>query len=216
MARESRTSIVNGFDIENKNYLSPSAFLLIFNKLPGITFMCQKTNIPGISTGVAIQPTRLNKVPHPSDELRYEDLEIEFLIDENLKNWVQLHDWLRGITNAVRADEFIFNRGKIQSPYEPRPDDINKLDPELQERSEATLIILSSNYQPVCNIVYHDVFPTAVSPLPFDTTVNDIRYLTARALFSYTYYDIEVQPAANATDETMGRFRYSYNRAVVE
>jgi hypothetical protein len=215
MAVESTTTIRNQFYLENRNYLSPVGFIFVLNKLPAVTFLCQRVNLPGISTGTAVQPTRFNRVPQPSDELIYDQLQIEFLIDENLKNWMQIHNWLRGITGSIRDEEFIYNRGLIKSPHQPKSSDINSLDPELQEKTEASLIILSSNYQPVCTIAFHDIFPTSISPLPFDTTVNDVRHLSARASFAYSYYDIQIEKAAEATDATMNSVLYTSKGDVI-
>lgn len=203
MAVSSTTTTRNPQYIENRNYLSPVGFELVINKLPGVTFFSQIVNLPGISSGTANQPTRFNLVHHPGDELRYEPLQIDFMVDENLKNMQQLHEWLRRLTIPVSHEEFVFKRGLINSPH-IAPDSLrNPLDPELQERTDASLIVLSSNYRPVCTYTFYDIFPTSISPIPFDTTVNDVRYLTCRASFEYTYYDFQVNKAAIATDSTV-------------
>jgi hypothetical protein len=63
----------------------------------------------------ANQPTRFNKIPQPGDELYYEDLYIKFLVDENMKNWYQVHDWMREIATPVSDREFKYSRGNIRS-----------------------------------------------------------------------------------------------------
>ena len=96
--------------IENRNFLSPIGFLFSINKLRGVDYFCQSASIPSISMGAAVQGTRLNKIPHPGDELNYEDLTIKFLVDENMKNWYQVHDWMREITTPYSTREFGYSQ----------------------------------------------------------------------------------------------------------
>ena len=56
-------------------------------------------------------PTRFNKIRQPGDELFYETFNMEFLVDENLKNYYQVHDWIREIATPVSDREFKYNRG---------------------------------------------------------------------------------------------------------
>ena len=74
--------------------------------------------------GTANQVTRLNTVYQPGDELYYEPLFIRFLIDENMKNYYQIHDWIRRITTPYASQEFTYNTlddwVDDRTPYEPR------------------------------------------------------------------------------------------------
>ena len=59
-----------------------------------------------------------------------------------------------------------------------------------QERSDATLIILNSNYQEAGTIKFRDLFPTELTGIPFDATIEQQQYYTATAIFKYTMYDL--------------------------
>ena len=110
--------------IENRNFLSPVGFQFLVSKIKGATFFCQSASIPAIPMGVANQTTRLNTVYQPGDELYYEPLFIRFLIDENLKNYYQIHDWIRRITTPYASQEFTYNTlddaADDRIPYAPR------------------------------------------------------------------------------------------------
>lgn len=194
-------------NIENRNYLSPIGFKFSVNKLKGVVFFCQAATVPGISMGVAPQSTSLNMIPHPGDELRYEDLTVEFLVDENMKNWYQVHDWMREITTPYSTKEFGYARGSIESknPVTRRvTTDAKESQVNNQWRSDASLFILSSNYRPVAEFVFRDAFPVSLSPLKFDTRqINDIEYFTCAMTMRYTYYDYYIYDAATATDSSM-------------
>ena len=189
--------------IENRNFLSPIGFKFAVNKLRGVDFFCQSASIPAISMGAWEQGTRINKVYQPGDELYYEPLYLKFLIDENMKNYYQVHDWIREITTPYSAREFGYDRGTLRS--------INKDTREQQIYttgnndwlSDASLYILSSNYRPVAEFIFKDCFPLSLTTLNFDASVPDVNYFTAEIKIRYNYFDYYIYEAANATDASM-------------
>ena len=55
-------------------------------------------NVPAITIKEqASQPTPLKDVPIPGDKLDYDNLNITFLVDENLENYREIHGWLTGL-----------------------------------------------------------------------------------------------------------------------
>lgn len=191
--------------IENRNFLSPIGFKFSVNKMRGVDFFCQAASIPAMRAQVAVQNTRFNKVPLPGDELDYDPLSIRFLIDENMKNYYQVHDWMRSITNPVKDKEFTYDRGEIKSPYKRRNQTDTQTGWNNQWVSDASLTILSSNYQPVSQFIFKDCFPTSLSTLNFDASVESIQYFTAEVELAYSYFDYYIYDAATATDASMER-----------
>ena len=171
--------------------------------MQGVDFFCQSASIPSISMQSVIQGTRFNKIPQPGDELTYEDLNIRFLVDENMKNWYQVHDWMREITTPVSSKEFGYNRGELESQNKTLTGKGDLAGWDNQWRSDCSLFILSSNYQPVAEFVFRDAFPVNLSTLVFDSSVQDIQYFTADCSLRYTYFDYYIYPAATATDAAM-------------
>ena len=43
------------------------------------------------------QSTPIADIPLPSDTITFSDLEITFLVDENLENYREIHGWMYGI-----------------------------------------------------------------------------------------------------------------------
>ena len=71
-----------------QDYADPTKFKFNILKLPKVEYFCTAANIPGISLGQANQPTPLKDIPIPGDKLDYESLSIQFLVDENLENYM--------------------------------------------------------------------------------------------------------------------------------
>ena len=188
--------------IENRNFLSPIGFKFTIDRMRGVEFFCQSASIPSISLGSADTSTRLNKIKNPGDELQYEDLFLRFLVDENMKNWYQVHDWMREIATPYSTKEFKYNRGDIKS-VNKRESTYDLASANNQWRCDCSLFILSSNYRVVSEIVFRDAWPSSLSTLNFDAAVPDINYFTAEVSLKYNYYDYFVYEAATATDSSM-------------
>ena len=82
----------NLFDrqISNRNFLSPAGFKFSLQKAPKVDFFSKSVSLPNITLGASIQSTYLRDIPVPGDKLQYGDLDVEFFIDENLENYLQI------------------------------------------------------------------------------------------------------------------------------
>ena len=171
--------------INNRNYLSPLGFKLIISKIPKVDFLCQAANIPSISMGTAVQPTYLKDIAVPGDKPVYDDLTVRFIIDENMENYLSLNKWITGLGYPESLKQF-----QQLADVGPSLETQDNTNPRWFEFSDATLQILSSNYQPNINVNFKGCFPVAVSTLEFDSTQRDYSYFTCEATFKYDYYTI--------------------------
>lgn len=166
--------------ISNKSFLSPTGFKFTLSKKPKIDFFCDSANIPGINLGVAIQSTYLKNIPVPGDVLSFDDLVISFNIDEDMENYLEVHNWLYqfGFPRDVGQYQQLLNEST-----EGKQTAISGM-------SDGTLFIYNSNYRPNIQVNFKDLFPVSLTPVKFESKVNDVQYLTAEAVFKYTIYDI--------------------------
>ena len=202
--------------IENRNFLSPIGFKFTISRMRGVDFFCQSANIPAMNLGSADTGTRLNKIRNPGDELMYEDLFLRFLVDENMKNWYQVANWMREIATPYDNSEFRYNRGEIKS-VNKRPAGVDIATGNNQWRCDCSLLILSSNYRIVSEVVFRDAWPTSLSTLNFDAASSDVNYFTAEVGLRYNYYDYFIYEAATATDVTMPPdYRRSSRGVIIE
>ena len=170
----------NAFDrqIKNRNFLSPAGFKFSLAKAPKVDFFSQSVSIPTINLGVAIQTTYLRDIPVPGDKLTYGDLDIEFFIDENLENYLQMERRMRSLGYPETLAEAV--------SLDPQKDSL--LD---GARSDGTLLVYNSSFNPIAKILFKDMFPTSLTPVPFTADVTDINYIMATATFKYTIFNVE-------------------------
>ena len=169
--------------LENKNFLSPIGFKFTLNRVNQVAFFGNEINIPAINLGVAEQPTYLKDIPLPGDKMTFEDLNLKFLVDEDLKNYMEIQNWMRGLGYPESLKE-IYNWQR-ENPNLDQPEGS-----QLNLYCDATLIILNSSNLGNFKVNFRDVFPTSLSTLTFDATPVDIDYFTAEVSFKYTIYDI--------------------------
>ena len=192
------TDSVSPFDkqIANRHYMSPLGFKLILTKTPKVDFLCQSANIPSISMGTAIQPSYLKDIPVPGDKVLYDDLNVRFLVDEKMENYLAIHKWMTGLGYPESIGQY-----RQLKKDDNRTDSLvaDKGDPLYFQYSDATLQVLNSNYKPSVLINFKDAFPVSLSTLDFDVTTRDYNYFTAEVTFKYTIYNI-TDPNGNRID----------------
>jgi hypothetical protein len=164
---------------ENTNYLQASKFILSFDRIPTVQYFCQEVNLPGVSLGKAQINTPLQDLYSPSNKLSYNDLYINFIIDENLLSWSELHNWFLSIA-APSSEE----RNRLSSQQSNRRYG-------QQSFSNATLTIFSALNNPITRIRFINSFPVTLSDLQFDTKSSADNIITASATFNYDYYTFE-------------------------
>ena len=192
------TDSVSPFDkqIANRNYMSPLGFKLVLTKTPKVDFLCQSANIPSISMGTAIQPSYLKDIPVPGDKVLYDDLNVRFLVDEKMENYLAIHKWITGLGYPESIGQYDQLK-KDDRRTDRRVND--SADPLYFQYSDATLQVLNSNYKPSVLINFKDAFPISLSTLDFDVTTRDYNYFTAEVTFKYTIYNI-TDPSGNRID----------------
>ena len=165
--------------INNRNFLSPVGFKFTLSKEPKISFFCNSSRIPEINLGNAIQPSYLKDIDVPGDKLTYGDFSLRFLVDENLENYMAVHNWLTGLGYPETTQEF-----KDLTTNDSGVRDLK------YQFSDGSLHILNSNFRDVAIVKFKDLFPTYLTSLEFEASDSDINYFTAEVTFKYTVYNI--------------------------
>jgi len=178
------------------DYSSPTQFRFLINQLPKVQYFTTEANIPGISIGDGVMNTPLKDIPLLGDKLTYEDLAISFIVDENLENYIEMHNWLTGIAFPKDRSQFSAFRSttsnvKTSTRGESKDiGDVRASTPELAMFSDATMTILTNKNNPVVECRFADVFPTSLSSLTYSQNQTDVEYLTASVTFKYKIYEI--------------------------
>lgn len=168
--------------IDNRNFLSPVGFKFSLAKEPKVAFYCSSARIPEITLSLVSQPSYLKNIDVPGDKLTYGDLTLRFMVDENMENYMAIHNWLTGLgfpETTQQYDDLISIKSDVTQSQDPK-----------RAFSDGSLYILNSNYNTTAVVRFKDLFPVTLSSLEFDSTLTDVQYFTATVGFKYTVYNI--------------------------
>tara|TARA_X000000368_G_scaffold153116_1_gene120713 strand:+ start:77 stop:634 length:558 start_codon:yes stop_codon:yes gene_type:complete len=165
--------------IQNRNFLSPVGFKFTLAKEPKVSFFSNSASIPEIVLGTAIQPSYLKDVDVPGDKLQYGDFSLRFLVDEELENYMKIHNWMKGLGYPETTKE-----------YKDLTTNVDGLRDSKEAFSDGSLHILNSNYRDIAIVKFNDLFPIGLTSLEFEATDTDVNYFTAEVVFKYTVYNI--------------------------
>ncbi len=158
----------------NRNFLSPTGFTFRMERFDGVDFFCQSASIPDVNMPVVEVATPFRSAPIiPGGGVEYGDLSLRFIIDEDLKNYMSVWNWIRDYGNA--------------DSFEGEPEGY----------SDGNLMILTSNFNPQFIVNFENLIPVSLTSIPFDATVSEVEFFTATVTFKYHRYtvnDLSMQP----------------------
>ena len=166
------------FSPDSKNFLSPVGFKFLIERIPTVEFFCQTVNLPEISIGNRTIETRVKAYDTPGDKMTFGDLNLTFLINENMDNYYEIYKWMKGLSNPRHEEEF--------HNYLRGVKEVGRQSNFQKATTDARLLVLDSNFQTVTTTVFMNVFPISLSGVRFSADPTDIDYVTADATFKYT------------------------------
>lgn len=169
----------------NPNFLQQNKFVLNFGRAPSIQFFCQSVSVPGISLSEVPQFTPFVDVYVPGEKAIYDLLNVTFIVDEELKGWLEIHDWIRAMTFPKDFEEYR-NLGRLS-----RIASATKAASDKPQYSDASVTILSSSNKPYFKFKYYDCFPTSLSTFVMGANDSPESTMSADATFRYSYFDVE-------------------------
>jgi hypothetical protein len=160
---------------KNLNYFIPTGFNFIIDRIPNVNFFCQSVNLPGLSLGVATVNTPFRDYPVAGDKVDYNEFRISFVVDEELKNWLEIYNWIIGLGYPSSTNQY-------KDLKESHPNGVY---------SEGILFILSSHKNVQYKVVFNKIFPISLSDIDMNSISTDTTPTVADVSFAYTIYNIE-------------------------
>lgn len=155
------------------NFLSPLEFEFSIARLPNVAFFVQRATVPGISMSAVQQPGMFNPVFHSPDKLDFQELMITFTIDERMDNYLEIFDWMIGLSFPRSFGEYKELRDSEPSLY-----------------SDISLLVKTSHKNPNIQFHFTNAFPITLDAVPLDTTAGDVVYPEASVSFRYDTFSI--------------------------
>ena len=177
------------------DYSQQSQFKVFLPLFPTTEWFVVRANVPGVSMGQAVQTTPLLDMPIIGDKLTYDDFYVTFLVDEELKNYTEMHDWLINCAAPQERSQFRGKERPAGIPKRPQTQiqdlllgNIPESDRDLY--SNLDLFIMSSKNNPVVKIQMVEAFPISLTNIEYSHQESDVTYAECTATFAFSYFTI--------------------------
>jgi len=175
---------------DNMDLASPSQFRFNLLKTPNVEYFITSVNLPGISfSGDAAMNTPYTSISFLGDTLDFADLEITFLVNEDLSNYREIHNWMVGIGFPKNNEQFstaVAENSDLVTPTGDASGNTRSL------MSDATLTILTNKNNPILRANFKNCYPFSLGGLAYNSQTTDTEQLTATVSFKYDLYEFEV------------------------
>lgn len=161
----------------NNNPLSPLGFKFTVKKTPNVNWFIQSVQLPDITLPRTDVPSPFINFPVGGDHLQYGNFSIEFRVDEDMKNYLELYNWINGIGFPDTFDQYKDLAGQPITSGQGI-------------FSDASLIILNSTFNPNLEVQFIDLFPIELGRLSFDLRQQDVKYIDCAATFGYRKFSM--------------------------
>lgn len=166
---------------ENFNYLQPTSFKLTIDRrnYPNLEFFCQNITHPGmIMSAVELPYQKVSGVPFPGDKLTFNELSCNIILDENLKGYSEMFDWMRRLLDN--------NLNGVPSRAQRRGNAM--VNPPTY--ADITLSILSSHNNLTKQVRYIDCVPTSLGDIVFESTASGTEFIVFSSSFRFNYFEL--------------------------
>jgi len=183
------------------DYSQTNQFKIFFPIFPTVEWFVVSANIPGITLGQATQATPFVDMPIVGEKIVFDNFDFTFIVDEQLKNYMEMYNWVKNIGFPYSAREQ-FN--KLD-----RPDNLNRQKTVRRRTNTMTpgtgttssgdrnlytdirLTILSSKNNAVANVYMYEAFPISMSSIEYSQQENDTNYAMCSVSFAFSWFDLE-------------------------
>lgn len=173
--------LIKPFDL---SLLEPNNFRVIVSRMPETLFYIQSITLPGITINpVTTRYTGYNVIPFPGETMEINDISINFIVNENLNNYMEMHRWIR---SAIEQSE-----------------------PNLHDHFFSNIILFTLTNNKNANIVmtFKNAFPFSLTDINLDITGEVASSIIATVQFKFAkmIIDPDLEISSHEPIPTLGR-----------
>jgi hypothetical protein len=160
----------------NINIATPANFRLVFPKLPQQSTLAANNELILNTYGVILPSLNLNfeevawqgsKRKVANNQLEFEQLQTQFLVDSQFLNWVLLYEWMTYISD---------NKDKMAELYQ-------------NYAVDASLLITDNFKNEIIKIVFVGMWPLNLQEVSFSMREGEV-FVESGATFIYDYFEV--------------------------
>ena len=172
----------SSYEVDNKNLISTNNFRFQIKRLPTTNYFCQEVNVPGLSVNSIRLDNQVSRILLGGKKLEYNQLQVTFKVDEDMKNWEELFNWIVGISSPQDTDQYTNLVNSRVDKFSFGKDQHN-----IYSDGSVFLLTNTKNVNMVMNFI--NLQPVSLSDIQMTTTDNS--ELSSTAIFDYDYFELE-------------------------
>jgi len=151
------------------NFLLGSNFIMSCSDFPVMSSLATTVDFPSITLGEVDLAHGFSDIKAPGEKLSYTEIEVSFLIDENLDSWMEVYNFMEKTAgNNVQERD----RSALYT--------------------DITVTVLTNKKNSTGRLfTFQDAFPVSLSPLPFDSQTSSTDPIICVASFAISNIKVE-------------------------
>jgi hypothetical protein len=163
----------------NRNFLKPNRSTFVLMRTPQLTYYCQNSSLPSIDLGNVSQTNPFISISYPGDKITFNELTIDFLVDEDMTNYMEIYNWMLAIGYPDNFDQYARGLRTVQATGAPLPTET--------PFSDGTLVVNTSANNMNLAFRFVDLYPSNLGVVNFTTKSADA--VSAQATFKYRKWE---------------------------
>jgi hypothetical protein len=172
---------------ENTNNIQTTRHKMTFLRLPHMVYFCQSVYLPSISLGDIIVENPFLPTHHAGEKLIFEPLTLTFIIDEDLRAWEEIYNWMKGLGFPNKFDQYKQLKERGIGP-------LGTVFPAKGSENlytDCTLHLYTNSHVKNFDIVFHDAYPSLLGPINFTATDESVVTLTTDVTIQYDWFEFK-------------------------
>lgn len=163
----------------NNSLLNGGNFRFSIEKAPNLSFFVNSVILPSIFLQPVNTENPFTTIPLPGDHLYFDPLVISFLVDEDLRGYIEVYSWMRGLGFPTDFREYsdLVAGAKLSSIKQETTSDI-------------TLMTMTGSRNTNVIFDFIDAFPTNLTAPRLETSLAGASTLTCEATFHYSHFNV--------------------------
>ena len=171
----------------NKSILNKNNFKLLIQKVPTVEYFVQTVTIPGVTFEETVLPVGVGvDVYFHCDKVSFDTLNVSFLVDEDLKNYQEMYDWMTQIVPIANPSDYQSLAGSTMSTLGVSSHDGE----DTNLTSQITLVTNTNKNIPNKYFRFYDCFPISLGSLELQSG-SETAPVTCDVQFRFNFYDIK-------------------------
>ena len=143
------------------NHLDNVKFKFQMHRCPNVNYWMQSTQLPSMQIEGSVMPGMRRDIPIPGSKIEFENLIINFIVDQNLDNYYEVYKWFQEIQVAENVEQMV---------------------------SDCSLHFLDGNNNVQRTIDFVGAYPLVMTELSLNSDDSDTVPVTCSVTFNYRYF----------------------------